>query len=64
MQAHSESAIVILVGEYLAGLEARRCSPRTIQTYGEALRDFIAFLEGSGVRAAISKRAIAPGSVK
>ena len=52
MQAHSESAIVILVGEYLAGLEARRCSPRTIQTYGEALRDFIAFLEGSGVRAA------------
>ena len=38
------------VAEYLAALTRRRYSPKTVQTYGLALRDFASFLAASGVQ--------------
>jgi len=44
------TGIETAVTEYLAALTRRRYSPKTVQTYGMALKDFTSFLAVSGIQ--------------
>ena len=47
---NKHTGISILAGEYLEQLRARRYSPRSIDTYGRAIQDFIASVKKTDVR--------------
>jgi integrase/recombinase XerD len=49
-RVHSSSCIGVLIEEYLESLRARLYSPRSIQTYGDDIRDMIASIGKSDVR--------------
>jgi site-specific recombinase XerD len=51
-RSRNRSGIVVLAEEFLEAAQAHKYSPRTVEIYGQALRDFGAFLDGRGVRAA------------
>ncbi len=48
----SRSGVDILAEEFLDAAQARKYSPRTVEIYGQALRDFGCFLDGHGICAA------------
>ncbi len=46
---HSGRAIAALAREFLADIRSRRYSPRTVEVYGQAVRDFGRFLHARRV---------------
>ena len=50
--SHSDSSVTVLAEEFLGHLDTRRYSPRTVEIYGQALRDFRRFLKARGIRRA------------
>jgi integrase/recombinase XerD len=44
-RSHSDSGVLVLGEEFLARIDARRYSPRTVEVYRQAIRDFDRFLQ-------------------
>lgn len=51
-RSRNRSGIGVLAEEYLAAAQARKYSPRTVEIYGQALRDFMRFMESRKLRRA------------
>jgi len=47
---NNSTGITVLAQQYLEALRARRYSPRSVETYGQALRDFISHVKKPDVR--------------
>ena len=57
-----EFALSDVIAEYLAALKVAGRSPRTIEWYGDLLREFVAFVERDGDRATLAD--LAPAQVR
>lgn len=51
-RSRNRSGIVVLAEEFLEAAQAHKYSPRTVEIYRQALRDFAAFLSARGICAA------------